>query len=214
MSDNTYTIGDPRELDIDTDLVNTKNNNNSIWATAYALYDNEASRTLKYYYPTDNRTSTNDTYSESKDPISYKTGNVIAPKIRVASSYSVTHNTNSREMAEKRCASYQEDGYPAGRWRMPTFAEAKFIYTLSWNGKIPALFNAGKNYWCAHGDFLPKSDNSGEVELNPTGNATSIRCVYDEWYWGSEPAALKNQNDKDQFTWGDYPRNQWPPSDN
>lgn len=214
MSDNTYTIGDPRELDIDTDLVNTKNNNYSIWATAYALYDNEASRTLKYYYPTDNRTSTNDTYSESKNPISYKTGNVIAPKIRVASSYSVTHNTNSREMAEKRCASYQEDGYPAGRWRMPTFAEAKFIYTLSWNGKIPALFNAGKNYWCAHGDFLPKSDNSGEVELNPTGYATSIRCVYDEWYWGSEPAALTNQNGKDQFTWGDYPRNQWPPSDN
>ena len=120
--------------------------------------------------------------------------------------------SNSREMAEKRCASYQEDGYPAGRWRMPTFAEAKFIYTLSLNGKIPALFNTGSNYWCAHGDFLP--NNNGEVKLNPTGNATSIRCVYDEWYWGSEPAALKDQNGKDLFTWGDYPRNQWPPSGN
>lgn len=210
MSDNTYTIGDPRELNIDTELVNTTENNNSIWANAVALYD-DSPRTLSYYYPTD-KVRIDGSTSESPNPDLYKTGNTIAPKIRVASSYSVTHNTNSPDRAERRCASYQEDGYPAGRWRMPTYAEAKFIYTLSYHGKIPALFNANTNYWCAHGDFLPNSN--GQVALNPSGSASSIRCVYDEWYWGSEPAVQKGTNGRDLFTWGDYPRDAWPPSGN
>ena len=101
-------------------------------------------------------------------------------------------------MAEKRCASYQEDGYPAGRWRLPTYAEAAFIVSLSNEKKIPYLFNTGTNYWCAHGDFKPNGNN---VDLNPDGNSNSVRCVYDEWYWGSDQIANKST-----FTWGDAPR--------
>ena len=33
--------------------------------------------------------------------------------------------------AEKRCAAYQENGYPAGRWRVPTEAEIWFMANRS-----------------------------------------------------------------------------------
>jgi hypothetical protein len=127
---------------------------------------------------------------------------MIAPKIRVASSYSVTHDTDSKDLAEKRCASYQEDGYPAGRWRLPTYAEAAFIVGLSNELKIPRLFNNNTRYWCAHGQFLPTT--SGVTLNGNSGNsASSVRCVYDEWYWGSEQLP---ENQRGTFTWGDEPR--------
>ena len=193
-----YIIGDPRAMDIDTELVNEKNNNNSIWATATAL-NADTPRRLTYYYPTD-RSRTAENSGESNNPDDYKTGYMIAPKFRVASSYSVIYTgvVTSVDLAEKRCASYQEDGYPAGRWRLPTYAEAAFIVSLSNEKKIPYLFNTGTNYWCAHGDFKPNGNN---VDLNPDGNANSVRCVYDEWYWGSDQIANKRT-----FTWGDAPR--------
>ncbi len=199
MSDNEYTIGDPRETSINETFINSAN-----WANAPAIYSTSP-RELSYYYPTNGNITTN--ASKSTNPSDYITGNVIAPIIRVASSYSVTSNTNSKELAQKRCASYQEDGYPAGRWRMPTYAEAAFIVTLSQHEKIPLLFNKSTRYWCAHGNFY--SDGS-DVFLNPDdGSTISIRCVYDEWYWGSEQITNKSQ-----FTWGDYPRDEWPPSGN
>lgn len=199
MSDNEYTIGDPRETSINETFINGAN-----WANAPAIYSTSP-RKLSYYYPTNGNITTN--ASKSTNPSDYITGNVIAPIIRVASSYSVTSNTSSLDIAQKRCASYQEDGYPAGRWRMPTYAEAAFIVRLSQNEKIPLLFNKSTRYWCAHGRFY--TDGS-QVYLNPDNNNTrSIRCVYDEWYWGSGQIA-----DKKQFTWGDYPRDAWPPSDN
>ena len=214
MSDNDYIIGDPRVNEIIT-------SNSVNWANAPALYKEgeSSSRKLNYYFRTNANGITSDIDPEdSSNADDYVTGHVIAPVIRVASSYSVTSNTETYETAENRCASYQEDGYPAGRWRMPTFAEVKFIYTLSWEQKIPKLFTDESNYWCAHGNFVGTKNNAGiqKVELNPDNNNStiSIRCVYDEWYWGREPAALKNQNGKYLFTWGDYPRNAWPPSDN
>ena len=47
--------------------------------------------------------------------------NYIAPIIKIASSYGKTVVLNY-ENAQKRCAAYQENGYPAGRWRLPTKA--------------------------------------------------------------------------------------------
>lgn len=200
MSNNEYIIGDPRELNVNTTFVNSAK-----WAMAPAIYPNATPRRLTNYYRTD--ISGTEDPEDSSNPSDYTTGNVIAPIIRVASSYSVTHNTNSRDRAEKRCASYQEDGYPAGRWRMPTYAEAKFIYTLSYEDKIPALFNEGSDYWCAHGNFV---GSNGTVSLNPQSDViNSIRCVYDEWYWGSSQITNKGT-----FTWGDYPRSAWPPTTN
>lgn len=204
-SDSNYFIGDPRQTANDTDLVNEtwdhdssrRTENVSIWVNTTALYEGPT-RILKYYYPTD-KTMTG---TDATNPASYATGYMIAPKIRVASSYSVTHNTNSSDLAEKRCASYQEDGYPAGRWRLPTYAEAAFIVGLSNELKIPRLFNTDRRYWCAHGQFLPTTSG---VTLNGSdgSSATSVRCVYDEWYWGSEQLP---ENQRGTFTWGDEPR--------
>lgn len=195
-SDSPYIIGDPRESKIDQDLVNATNNNGSVWVNTEALYDGP-SRILKYYYPTDRTLIGND----DEEPADYATGYMIAPKFRVASSYSVTHGPlGDVDAAERRCASYQEDGYPAGRWRLPTYAEAAFIVGLSNEKKIPYLFDTGTYYWCAHGQFRPSATG---VELDNGNSAYSVRCVYDEWYWGSEQLP---KNQRGTFTWGDEPR--------
>lgn len=122
------------------------------------------------------------------------TENMIAPEILIASSYGKTSYSNmTLERAAMRCALYQEDGYPAGRWRLPTFSEVKFIMELSTAGKIPTLFQMDKpdwvGYWCANGKVV--ADNSGNILLQTPGNYTNSsntapRCVYDLWYWGDE----------------------------
>ena len=94
------------------------------------------------------------------------------------------------DLAAMRCALYQEDGYPAGRWRLPTYAEVKFIMELSTANKIPTLFQMStpsdsEGYWCANGRVIL---NNNVVQLqSPPGTApTAPRCVYDLWYWGEE----------------------------
>lgn len=190
ISNEDYIIGDPREKSINDEFIGESNN--TIWATAPSIYPENTYRKLQYYYRTDNNDGTED---------------MIAPIFRIASSYSGTdldvssYSDDGYEVAQRRCASYQEDGYPAGRWRMPTFAEAKFICTLSYEGKIPALFATTNNvtYWCAHGAFRASSDGSVQlVDSDPV----SVRCIYDEWYWGG--AKIDN---KKVFTWGDAERN-------
>lgn len=86
-------------------------------------------RTLTYYYPADESTDAN-----RKD-------NFIAPKLRIASSYGGIGGMMPRTYARRRCATYQEAGRPAGRWRLPTKAEMQFICNLSAQGKIPKLFS-------------------------------------------------------------------------
>lgn len=172
-----YILGDPRTTEI-----NNLNNNN--WATAPAIYNGTHNRKLSYYFPT---RSTEDAQ------------NIISPKFRIASSYGVTSSISSTN-ARYRCASYQEDGYPAGRWRVPTRSEIEYVVRLSAEQKIPTLFNDNGNYWAADNTIcVPKSANGGSVD---TGNGTSafVRCVYDEWYW-------TNTSNKNIFTWGDAPRN-------
>ena len=66
------------------------------------------------------------------------------------------------------------------------------------------MYIKGYSYWCAHGVGTVQSD--GSVSMNYTTKVTtsdghSARCVYDEWYWGSEQIDSKNV-----FTWGDMPR--------
>ena len=198
-SDSDFFIGDPRQSANDTALINeTHNGGNSIWVNTKAL-DVTTTRRLMYYYPTIRDMIGND----NTNPAHFATGNMVAPQIRVASSYSVTTGPlASIDAAEKRCAAYQEDGYPAGRWRLPTYAEAAFIVSLSNELKIPRLFSNGYYYWCAHGEFLPSTTG---VTLRNINNPTaySVRCVYDEWYWGSEQLP---ENQRGTFTWGDEPR--------
>ena len=117
------------------------------------------------------------------------------------------YSAGDREGVAMRCASYQEDGYPAGRWRLPTKAEFEFIFSQVNRGNLATLYEGGRAYWCAHGIGTPIT-NTGEVDLdyvNKYTNGASVRCVYDDWYWGSEPA-LTSDADKKTFTWGDIKR--------
>lgn len=137
--------------------------------------------------------------SASYYPTAEDTKNVISPRFRIASSYGKTY-TVSYEGAQRRCAAYQENGYPAGRWRLPTMAEIEFLIKLSDNGKIKTLFGASTTnaYW-AGGNEARFSDQFRDLtgsSSSASGNAVTVggynvytRCVYDTWYWGTDQHA-------------------------
>ena len=125
------------------------------------------------------------------------------------------------EEAVKRCASYQEDGFPMGRWRIPTQAEIEFMQQRALNKDIPSLFNGNKSwgtctgYWAADGMvYWPGYNSSGE-QISPNagfytkGNSGmdssdhSVRCVYDIWYWGEDSV----QSALTTAQWGDAKTN-------
>ena len=144
-------------------------------------------------------------------PAADNTQDIIAPVFRIASSYGKTQNM-TYEGAQKRCAAYQENGYPAGRWRLPTRAEIEYLMTLSGKGKIPTLFDPEPDagYWCGGKIFMAGNpddlffvDANGSTPNNKTysigGTNYNVwaRCVYDEWFWGSEQV-------NPLTTWGGY----------
>ena len=147
---------------------------------------NEA-RSLRHYYPTEE---------------SIRTENMLAPSFRIASKFGGTEYGGSffgditKEFARYRCAAYQEDGFPAGRWRLPTKGEILFIAQLSAKGAFEPLFSFRSTYWSANG---PIKVNTGSVS-NSDASTALLRCVYDSWYWGD------TQYDKEVFLWGDQPR--------
>ena len=136
-------------------------------------------------------------------------------------------------MARRRAAAYQELGYPAGRWRLPTFGEVEYIMTLAAEQKIPRLFGTTNSgtwyYWCAQGAVaVPDANNTNQkiqivenlsrggypyynMPLEPfSGNRylARTRFVYDEWYWGSETLTPSSATPNEtstiyEFTWGD-----------
>ncbi len=140
------------------------------------------SKSLTYYYASK---TTND--------------NLVAPKFRIASSYGKCNGAIDHDGAVKRCAAYQEYGYPAGRWRVPTTAEMKYIATISNKGWIPHLFSNNGNYWTAS-ERVTYNTNGNITENNNTSGSAFVRCVYDEWYWENDKCDLKT------FTWGDQQR--------
>ena len=174
-----YIIGDPRESSYSPGFVK---NDESNWKEATRL--DGATDTKKVKHPL--RTNSSAAYA-----------NMVAPRFRVASSYIVTTGTTKRE---QRCASYQEDGYPAGRWRVPTFAEVELVANMTIKGMIPKLFNttgdtytdSNNNEWdcceyhCAQGTIYIFNDSSKEAVWDDAIHSNSVRCVYDEWYWGTD----------------------------
>ena len=215
-----YVIGDPRETSY------TFDEDDAVWKKANAIYNGNPNRELKYYYGTETahtalknasestRTQTAIYPNDAAAAAAERTYNMIAPKFRISSGYGAIDTDGERQyydLMKKRCASYQEDGYPAGRWRLPTKAELEFIFYLSNTGKVPQLFVSYMDYWCAHGAGKPDIDNKTvdmlyRTYFNDKGDV-SVRCVYDDWYWGSEPV-LKTEDEKKIFTWGDIPRGQ------
>lgn len=213
-----YIIGDPRsrisdiELDDDGDPTNISDN----WVTSSAIqYDANGNivrdadgniqyeqRSLQYYYPTETE------------------GNafqIVSPQFRMVSFFSSGWGYITSKGAEMRCATYQEDGYPAGRWRLPTEAEIMFVIDLQKAGVITDVFYGSSQYYAA-----TEVNNTTRYKISFPTNGTpawttattgSVRCVYDEWYWGSEREAELNpdwngshttKGDNEYlFTWGD-----------
>lgn len=117
--------------------------------------------------------------------------NVIAPKFMLASGYGGC-NGNKVDWVHnvERCASYQEDGYPAGRWRLPTEAEIVFVYTLAHDLKLLSNpYFTESHYWSNAGRQFCNSAFDTTQHGTSGQNATgwSSRCVYDLWYWGDDP---------------------------
>lgn len=183
----TYTIGDPRG---GVDNNPNEDGTTDEWSTESRWTEGSGTNhNLLFYHPASN-TGTN---------------NMIAPKLRIASSYGVCQQGISQRNAARRCASYQEDGIPAGRWRLPTMAEVQFISKLSALGRIPILFGSNNStnyyYWTANG-LIRVNNGRDEAEPADTGSSYSVRCVYDEWFWNDGDVTARPVN-YNQFWWGD-----------
>ncbi len=224
-----YIIGDPRSLDVNNKLWQNNNGNltrtptaqdkaaagvlsansnryseNQWCRSATSLYYNAGTsqtRTLTWYYPT-----IESDQSETQHSM------VIGPKIRVASSWGTT-SSMGRNNARRRCATYQEMGFPAGRWRLPTYGELLYIVNLSATGKIPELFTprtssgywGSSGYWTAQGAYYVNNDGT-LTKASDSGNH-AVRAVYDEWYWEKETNYVLKPGSNGNYTYtlGDMP---------
>ena len=111
---------------------------------------------------------------------------LIAPSLLFSSAWSIKSGNVDFETATKRCATYQEGGYPAGRWRLPTEAEINFVHALQTYNVIPTLFASGSDYWASSGYVY-----NGNRYNKPNNAVNSgVRCVYDVWYWGETPESV------------------------
>ena len=221
-----YIIGDPRERVSDIEMDDNANatvatnwvgEDDNIYGVQYDANGNivrdangeiqYVKRTLQYYYPT------------SSSGNSFQ---IVSPKFKVVSFFSSGWTQITSKGAEMRCATFQEDGYPAGRWRLPTEAEIMFIIDLQKADVISDIFYGGSQYYSA-----TEINNTTRYKISYPSNGTpswtsgstgSVRCVYDEWYWGSEREAQENSSwngshttrgqNEYLFTWGD--RQIWP----
>ena len=106
----------------------------------------------------------------------------------------------------KRGATYQEAGYPAGRWRLPTEAEIAFIAARQYDGTIPKIFNVDVPYFASSGRFvIIPSDKTKPIayftydrldDYYTIGSQrvryrelVDAKFIYDVWYWGETPEA-------------------------
>ena len=172
-----FIIADPRETEI-----NNLQGDGYNWSPVSApAMIGDAERTMQYYYPT-----------RDDNP------NLIAPKFRIVSAYArISGTAFSINELQQRCAAYQEFGYPAGRWRLPTSAELEYIGQLCADGVIPHLFTNNGVYNSANGSYRYSAVNGIFTETD--SRTASTRCVYDEWYW-------TDKCKENVFTWGDQPR--------
>lgn len=103
------------------------------------------------------------------------------------------------ETARKRAATYQENGYPAGRWRLPTVAELILIAKMQSDSEFVRRRLGGKLILTPERHYIV-SDNrcfvyKGPHNFNFTGSSGGqkgyCRPVYDLWVWGSDAEADK-----------------------
>ena len=206
-----YIIGDPRTL-----VAETWNNGYEEGSTAVA--------NSKYYYWYDSSgdgerdkeeeeykiefTQAPDIRTKEIRPLTHyypaeessRTENMLAPALRVSSRFGGVefYDGFTQRSARFKCATYQEDGYPAGRWRLPTKAEIDFIGTLTQQSGFVKLFGTGGKYWSAHGAVQP---NAGVKDVT----YALVRCVYDAWYWDTYDDRIAPEH-RDEYYFGDFER--------
>ena len=164
-----YQIGDPR----------TNANYSSSDLQPYLTkqeYDNN------YYYGVYWLTLTSWGDNAAKIKKASNTKTIIAPQFFVSSGWNSSTSVTFAN-AQKRAATYQEAGYSAGRWRLPTEAEIMFITARQREGVIPVLFamDSSSNYWASSGR-LYRNGQFYDASSNAQGY---MRFVYDTWYWGT-----------------------------
>jgi hypothetical protein len=195
----SYLLGDPRKNSVDN-LVSgwpaTVSSDAASWSANVQPISGGSNRRMTYYYPSNN--------SSDSD-------NVIAPRFRIASSKGATQPMTYPN-AFRRCATYQEDGYPAGRWRVPTKAEIEYIAKLNADGKIDRLLGSESgttDYWCNSG-YVTVEIGQTPIYNVYSGESTTryVRCVYDDWYWSNTTYPRIAQGSRNNFRWGDQLRAQ------
>ena len=159
-SDSDYMLGDPRTTYIDNLNANWPDNTNkgnpdTDWSVNRTSVQG-TKRTLSYYYPANRENASN---------------NIIAPKFRVASSRGATQPMTYAN-AFRRCASYQEFGYPAGQWRLPTVAEIQYIAKLNSDGKIERLLG---------GETITYNNGYSERPATWQASKTNSDCYTEYW---------------------------------
>jgi hypothetical protein len=205
----SYKIGDPR---IKGNYINDAHTSGTYAKGDQTIYD--------YYYA--GRTRVDDTdgtthYDRMVKPwpnvadikiggTSTEYDDVISPLYKIQSTYGNAKTGINFEIAQKRCATYQEAGYPAGRWRLPTLAEIAFIIHLQDKDVIERYFKSTSSsttirastggYWTSSGGkvIAPYEGVRDYIYYIPgykdTNNANTypawVRCVYDLWLWGNE----------------------------
>ena len=170
-----YRIGDPRKT--------TEEVYNSSWSLYPYLYYNNTAQGATADWQEPLKILTTSQSAEDQ--------NIVAPKFLVSSSLNAMLTTGlpTFDQAVSRAAVYQEAGYPAGRWRIPTEAEMAFIVARQQDGTIPDLYVAGSDYWSGSGRLMTVSSSGTSITLkNGNNDKQSVRFVYDLWYWGDEPS--------------------------
>ena len=181
-----FVLGDPRQSTEAHLRDGLEAPYNEPFATAPAIEGGE--RSLQHYYPTEN---------------SERTRHMLAPSYRISTKLSGSeYNGTPMEQAKMRCAALQESGFPAGRWRIPTEAEIRFISNLSAHGVFEWQF--GGTYWSANGAVYVDK-NTKKITPKPNVTVALLRCVYDTWYWGDD-RVLDGNGLPSIFTWGDRAR--------
>ena len=213
-----FVIGDPRTLEVDNlnngvgekgeggvvdnfGLVNPEGQTEAeqydlgykpVFSDGEALYGTSP-RKLEWYHPADG---------------SDRTKKMIAPSFRVASKFGgMEFGRADIKAATRKCATYQEDGYPAGRWRLPTYAEISFIASLQGQKNFVVLFG-NTTYWSAHGAVTVDNNNHKTTLSTDLTQSALARCVYDSWYWDNMPAPYKRLGEgdaRDRYVLGDMP---------
>jgi hypothetical protein len=169
-----YQIGDPR--------VNAGYTSNDL----QAYLTNQKLVSHSWFYG-DRYTITQKSWGDNAAKIkrASNTKTIIAPQFFISSGWNSSISV-SFEVAQKRAATYQEAGYSAGRWRLPTEAEIMFITARQREGVIPVLFAMDNSsyYWASSGRLYR---NGQFYNASQNRNQGYMRFVYDTWYWGATP---------------------------